>query len=105
MSRTWLPQHLWTTEMGFGKYIRNVRENSGYRLNEFAELLEISPAYWSRIERELEKAPRDELICKSAELLGVKPDEAYVHARRLPPDMIEDLHRVVTMYRRRRYQD
>ena len=87
--------------MGFGTYIRNIRENKGYRLNEFAELLEISPAYWSRIERELEKAPRDELISKSAELLGLKADEAYVEARRLPPDMIEDLQRVVTLYRRR----
>ncbi|MEP6896394.1 MAG: helix-turn-helix transcriptional regulator, partial [Chloroflexota bacterium] len=39
-------------------------------MNEFARKLDISPAYWSRIERELEKPPKDELIVKAAEQLG-----------------------------------
>ncbi len=88
--------------MGFGSYIRQLREERGFKLNEFAQKLEISPAYWSRIEREMEKAPKDELIEKASELLGVAADQAFVEAKRLPPDMVEDLQKVVAMYRRKR---
>jgi transcriptional regulator with XRE-family HTH domain len=74
--------------MGFGAYIRAQPEQANRPMNEFARALGISPAYWSRIERELEKPPKDELIAKAAELLGLNPDEAFVqsaaarHARR-----------------------
>ena len=46
--------------MAFGAYIRKKREEKDIQLNDFAKLLDISPAYWSRIERELEKPPKDE---------------------------------------------
>jgi transcriptional regulator with XRE-family HTH domain len=48
--------------MTFGPWIRSEREKAGIALNEFARLIEISPAYWSRIERGMEKAPKDDLI-------------------------------------------
>ena len=41
--------------MGFGTFIREKREQANVPMNEFARSLGISPAYWSRIERELEK--------------------------------------------------
>jgi len=69
-------------------------------MNEFARSLGISPAYWSRIERELEKAPKDELITKAAEALGLNPDEAFIEASRLPPDMQKDVSTVVRLYRK-----
>ena len=59
--------------MAFGAYIRKKREEKDIQLNDFAKLLDISPAYWSRIERELEKPPKDELIRKAAEHLGLDP--------------------------------
>jgi transcriptional regulator with XRE-family HTH domain len=62
--------------------------------------LEISPAYWSRIERDMEKPPKDELIRKAAEILGIDADDAFVEASRLPPDMREDVGNLVRMYRR-----
>ena len=68
---------------------------------EAARQLEISPAYWSRIEREMEKPPKDELIRKAAEILGENPDEAFIEASRLPPDMREDVGDIVRMYRKR----
>jgi transcriptional regulator with XRE-family HTH domain len=86
--------------MGFGAFIRQKREQAGVPLNEFARSLGISPAYWSRIERELEKAPRDELITKAAEALGLNPDEAFIEASRLPPDMQKDVSTVVRLYRK-----
>jgi len=68
---------------------------------DFARQLAISPAYWSRIEREMEKPPKDELIRKAAEILGENPDEAFIEASRLPPDMREDVGDIVRMYRKR----
>lgn len=86
--------------MGFGAYIRRLREAKGIVMNDLARDLKISPAYWSRIEREMEKPPKDELILKAAELLGLDPDEAFIEARRLPPDMQKDVGAVVRLYRK-----
>ena len=54
----------------FGAFIRKKREEKQIQMNEFARQLEISPAYWSRIERDMEKPPKDELIRKAAEEKG-----------------------------------
>jgi transcriptional regulator with XRE-family HTH domain len=87
--------------MGFGTYIRQKRDEKGIAMNDFARQLDISTAYWSRIEREMEKPPKDELIRKAAEILGENPDEAFIEASRLPPDMREDVGDIVRMYRKR----
>ena len=86
--------------MGFGTFIREKREQAGVPMNEFARSLGISPAYWSRVERGIEKAPRDELIEKTAGLLGMSVDELFLQAARLPPDMQKELPQVVSLYRR-----
>jgi transcriptional regulator with XRE-family HTH domain len=89
--------------MSFGSVIRNRRTALGISLNDLAERLEISPAYWSRIERDHENPPRDELIERAAAILGVQVDELFVEAQRLPPDMRRDIGRVVLAYRRLRF--
>ena len=86
--------------MAFGDFIRQKREEAEIPLNDFARRIGISPAYWSRIERNMEKPPKDELVRKAAEILGIDPDDAFVEASRLPPDMREDVGTVVRMYRR-----
>ena len=58
--------------MAFGAFIRSEREKKEIQMNDFARQLGISPAYWSRIERDIEKPPKDELIRKAAELLGIE---------------------------------
>ena len=88
--------------MGFGASIRQRRQELGIGLNDIAERLGVSSAYWSRIEREREKPPRDELIERAAAILGLRLDEVFIQAARLPPDMQRDLPRVVTLYRRAR---
>ena len=60
-------------------------------MNDFADRLGVSPAYWSRVEREQENAPRDEFVEKAAAILGVRLDDLFIEAGRLPPDMREDL--------------
>ena len=52
--------------MSFGAFIREKRQEKGIQMNDFARKLEISPAYWSRIERESEKPPKDEPIHNAA---------------------------------------
>ena len=86
--------------MPFGDFIRKMREEKQIQMNDFARQLEILPAYWSRIERNMEKPPKDDLIRKAAEILGIVPDDSFVEASRLPPDMREDVGNVVRMYRR-----
>ena len=89
--------------MSFGSTVRAHRIAKGYGLNEFAERLGISPAYLSRIEREHESPPRDELIERIAAILDIQLDDLFVKAERLPPDMRKDLPRVVAFYRRGRW--
>jgi len=83
----------------FGTYVRTKREEAGMRLTEFARQLEISPAYWSRIETGRENPPKDELIKKAATILGLSEDELFIEASRLPPDMQEEVAEVVRLYR------
>lgn len=88
--------------MSFGATVRLKRRELKIGLNDFAERLGISAAYWSRIEREQEKPPRDELIERAAAILGIRLDDLFVTAERLPPDMRRDLPQVVSFYRLRR---
>ena len=83
----------------FGTYVRTKREGVGMTLTELARQLEISPAYWSRIETGRENPPKDELIKKAATILGLSEDELFIEASRLPPDMQEEVAEVVRLYR------
>ena len=86
--------------MGFGGYLRKKREERELTLVEVAERVGISVAYLSRIERERENAPKDELIQKVCKALDLDADEAFAAARRLPPDLRPHAHSVVRLYRR-----
>ena len=88
--------------MSFGSVVRAKRQALQIGLNDFADRLGVSPAYWSRLERDQEKPPRDDLIEKAAAILGVRMDDLFIEAERLPPDMRKDMARVVQAYRRLR---
>ena len=88
--------------MAFGQTVRFHRNAKGFGLNEFAERLGVSPAYWSRVEREQENPPRDDLVERVAAILEVKLDDLFCEAGRLPPDLRGDIKAVVTLYRRNR---
>ena len=87
--------------MPFGDFIRQKREEADIPLNDFARRIGISPAYWSRIERNMEKPPKDDLITKAAQQLGLDMDEVFVQANRLPPELQKNLGDVVLAYRKR----
>ncbi len=88
--------------VSFGGLVRARRSEAGIGLNDFATRLGVSPGYWSRVERDQERAPRDALIERAAAILGIRLDELFIAAQRLPPDMQRDLARVVFAYRRLR---
>jgi len=88
--------------MSFGDMVRAQRQALGIGLVDFAERLQISPAYWSRVERDHEKAPSDRLIELTAAILALRLDDLFIQAQRLPPDMQRELGQVVTLYRRAR---
>ena len=83
----------------FGSYVRKKREEADIKLTDFAHRLEISPAYWSRIENGKENPPKDELIEKAAKILGIPADQLFSEAARLPPDMQKDVAIIIRMYR------
>lgn len=84
----------------FGVYIRRKREEAGIPLNAFARDLGISPAYWSRIERDMEKPPLDKWLILAAARLDLSGDDLFVAAGRLPLDMRRNLAKVVMAYRK-----
>jgi transcriptional regulator with XRE-family HTH domain len=88
--------------MSFGAAIRARRTELGIGLLDLADRLEVSAPYWSRIERDLESPPRDQLIERAAAILGLQMDDLFVKAQRLPPDMRGDMEKVVRAYRRLR---
>lgn len=88
--------------MAFGLSVRAKRIEQQIGLNDFSERLGVSAAYWSRVEREMENPPRDDLVERAAAILGVRMDDLFVDAGRLPPDMRTDLKQVVQAYRRLR---
>ena len=85
--------------MAFGSWMRSEREQAGISLKDFSRSIDISPAYWSRIERGLELAPKDSLIIAACARLGLPTDRAFIEAERLPPDMQGDLALAVSVYR------
>ena len=85
--------------MSFGSWIRAEREKADISLKDFAASIDISQAYWSRIERGLELAPKDSLIIAACQRLGLPTDQAFIEAQRLPPDMQQDLKVAVSLYR------
>ena len=86
--------------MSFGAAVRQRRRELKIGLIDFADGIGISAAYWSRIERDCEKPPHDELIERAAAALGLRLDELFARAENVSPDT-HDLSRVVTFYRRR----
>ena len=88
--------------MAFGDVVRARRTALMISLNDMAERLGISPGYWSRVERSIDWPPSDELVERVAAILGIPMDELFIESQRLPPDMRQDMGRVVLAYRRLR---
>lgn len=69
--------------MDLGAYVRSRRQAAGFSLRKLAEMIHVSPAYLSRVEREV-VPPSDALVRAVAEALGAESEELLLLAGRLP---------------------
>ena len=86
--------------MSFGALLRTRRNERGLTLEDVAIQVGLSVPHLSRIERDRENPPRDEIIEKLAETIGTAADDLFAEARRLPPDLKEKAGEVFALYRR-----
>jgi HTH-type transcriptional regulator, competence development regulator len=75
--------------MKFGPYIRETREAKSIGLRELARLIEVEPAYLSKIEREIFPPPSEMLIVKIGGHLGEDSDRLLAMAGKIPSDVKE----------------
>lgn len=61
----------------FGEWLRRIRENRGYGLNQFARKVGCSPAELSRIETGERQNPSPAIVKAIAEALGVPVEKLY----------------------------
>jgi transcriptional regulator with XRE-family HTH domain len=86
--------------MSFGSYLRTSRNNRGLTLENVAVKIGLSVPHLSRIERDRENPPRDEILEKLANIIGIPSDDLFAEARRLPPDLKNSAGEVFALYRR-----
>lgn len=72
----------------FGETIRQLREAQQLGLRETATLVNISPAYLSRIERGKEHPPKPEIIKSLARVLAADPDVLFRLCPSTDPDIV-----------------
>ena len=81
-------------EIQFGQYVRNAREASKVSLRKFAEKIEVTPTYLSKIERlEITNPPSEQVIRLMAKELKLDFDDLMILAGRIPselPDIINE---------------
>lgn len=86
----------------FGNTLRDLRIAQGFGLREVASLVEISPAYLSRIERDKERPPRPETIKSLAKVLAADPDVLFRLSSTTDPEInafIQDKPEILTLVR------
>lgn len=76
--------------MQFGERLRELREQRGLTQKELAELLEVSPSYVNKVERErlhFGDYPSAKFIHKLADELDADEDELLLLADKMPEDI------------------
>ena len=78
----------------FGQFVREGREaraasDRSYSLRQVARKVGIEPSYLSKIERDLEPPPGEEVICRLAEELDENPDRMLAMAGKVSQDLLD----------------
>ncbi len=71
-----------------GQRLRELREQAGLKVRDFAERIEKTPGYVSRIETR-DEIPAPELLCKIADVYGVEASELLNLAKQCHLDRVE----------------
>jgi transcriptional regulator with XRE-family HTH domain len=81
----------------FGKLLRRARTRAGYGLREFAQKVDLSPTYISRVETGKIPPPTERRIKVMARLLELPADDLYSAAGKVDPDIEAYIRRVKTL--------
>ena len=74
---------------GFGYYLRDTRENAKISLRRLAQETKLDPAYLSRLERELNPAPRQEVVQRIAKALCDLKNLPIAECEKLKRDLLD----------------
>ena len=77
----------------FGELARRLRQDKGISLRKFAEMVGMSPAYLSRVERGEFPPPAEDKVVAMAKALGIDPDEFLARANRVRSDLPDIIKR------------
>lgn len=75
----------------FGQRLRQLRNSRGMTQRELAEKTAVSFTYLSKLENGIRPAPRKRLILTLARVLGADTDELFGLAKKMPPDLPEQV--------------
>lgn len=76
----------------FGTTIKSLRTDAGYSLRAFAGVLQVSPSWLSKVERDIE-VPGVKVIKRMAVELRADADELMALAGKVPGDLLSIIHR------------
>ncbi len=74
---------------GFGYFLRDTRENAKISLRKLAQETKLDPAYLSRLERELNPAPRQEVVQRIAKALCDLKNLPVSECEKLKRDLLD----------------
>ena len=75
--------------LGFGYYLRGLREKNKVSLRKLAQETNLDPAYLSRVEREMSPAPRAEIIERIAKALCNFQELPKIECNKLKRDLLD----------------
>ncbi len=84
--------------MSLGTFLRSRRTEHGLPLTAVAARVGMSPVRLSRLERDREPPPEEDVLVRLAEAIGVAPTDVLATARRRPSDDAPTA--IYTAYRR-----
>jgi len=77
------------SDISFGELIRQERLKKGVTLRKFAQSVDLSSTFISRMERDDTYPPSEEKILNIAAALGLDPDYLILMARKVPEEVQE----------------
>jgi transcriptional regulator with XRE-family HTH domain len=77
----------------FGAFIRREREAKELRLREMAKMIEVSPTYLSKCERDEFPPPVEDKVRKIAEIIDCDVDDLLARANRVSTDITDIIKR------------
>ena len=86
--------------MSFGALLRVKRNERGLTLEDVAVRVGLSVPLLSRIERDRENPPQDEIVMKLAEIIGIPANELLVEAKQPPLNLKDQPAPAFAAYRR-----